>query len=222
MVAVFNACIKNYHFSEAWKKAVIIGVKPRDFPSSFKPISLLSGLGKLFEKVFKTRLSDHLLGNGLIVDEQFGFRPNNSYSQQALRLVDYISEDFKRKRKTVAVFFDVAKAFDKVWHAGLIYKLHQLQVPDRLVFIIHKYLMNIHFSFRHENSISAKRLIGAGVPQGSTLFPLLYSAYTNDIPRSQTGVQFALFANDTALYLPGSKLRQITPCLQKAIDKLTC
>ncbi|GBP44022.1 Probable RNA-directed DNA polymerase from transposon BS [Eumeta japonica] len=118
--------------------------------------------------------------------------------QQALRLVEHISEGFKRKTKTVAVFFDVAKAFDKVWHAGLIYKLHQLQVPDRLVFIIQQYLTNRHFSFRHEKSISAKRLITAGVPQGSTLSPLLYSAYTNDIPRPQTGVQLALFADDTA------------------------
>ncbi|GBP80515.1 RNA-directed DNA polymerase from mobile element jockey [Eumeta japonica] len=160
--------------------------KPRDLPTSYRPISLLSGLGKLFEKVLKSRLSDHLLGKGLIINEQFGFRPNHSCPQQALRLVEHISEGFKRKRKTVAVFFDVAKAFDKVWHAGLIYKLHQLQVPDR-----------------------------------STLSPLLYSAYTNDIPRPQTGVQLALFADDTALYLSGSNFRIITPRLQKAIDELT-
>ncbi|GBP19479.1 Probable RNA-directed DNA polymerase from transposon BS [Eumeta japonica] len=209
----------------AWKEAVIIGIpkpeKPRDLPTSYRPISLLSGLGKLFEKVLKSRLSDHLLGNGLIINEQFGFRPNHSCPQQALRLVEHISEGFKRKRKTVAVFFDVAKAFDKVWHAGLIYKLHQLQVPDRLVFIIQHYLTNRQFSFRHEKSISAKRLIRAGVPQGSTLSPLLYSAYTNDIPRPQTGVQLALFADDTALYLSGSSFRIITPRLQKAIDELT-
>ncbi|GBP24146.1 RNA-directed DNA polymerase from mobile element jockey [Eumeta japonica] len=120
-----------------------------------------------------------------------------------------------------AVFFDVAKAFDKVWHAGLIYKLHQLQVPDRLVFIIQHYLTNRHFSFRYENSISVKRSIIAGVPQGSTLSPLLYSAYTNDIPRPQTGVQLALLTDDTALYLSGSNFRQITSRLQKAIAELT-
>ncbi|GBP61911.1 RNA-directed DNA polymerase from mobile element jockey [Eumeta japonica] len=82
--------------------------------------------------------------------------------------------------------------------------------------------MNGHFSFRHENSTSAKRLIRAGVSHGSTLFPLLYSTYTNDIPRPQTGVQFALFADDTALSLRSSNFRQITPRLQKAIDELIC
>ncbi|GBP39294.1 Probable RNA-directed DNA polymerase from transposon X-element [Eumeta japonica] len=69
--------------------------KPRDLPASYRPISLLSGLGKLFEKILKTRLSDHLLGKGLIIDEQFGFRPAHSCPQQVLRLVEYVSEALK-------------------------------------------------------------------------------------------------------------------------------
>ncbi|GBP51272.1 RNA-directed DNA polymerase from mobile element jockey [Eumeta japonica] len=156
------------------------------------------------------------------------FGPNHSCPQQALRLVENISEGFKRKRETVAVFFDVAKAFDKVWHAGQTLsnvcsklQLHQLKIPDHLVFIIQHYLTGRQFSFRHEKSVSAKRPIRAGVPQGSTLSPLLYSAYTNDIPRPQTGVQLALFVDDTALYLSGSNFRIIIPRLQKAIDELT-
>ncbi|GBP89036.1 Probable RNA-directed DNA polymerase from transposon BS [Eumeta japonica] len=122
-------------------------------------------------------------------------------SQQALRLVEYISEGFKVKRKTVAVFFDVAKAFDRIWHARLIHKLYQLELPDRLVLIIHHYISNRHFSFRLDNTYSSMRPIRAGVPQGSTLSPLLYSAYINDIPRPSSGVQLALFADDTAPYL---------------------
>ncbi|GBP85033.1 RNA-directed DNA polymerase from mobile element jockey [Eumeta japonica] len=102
-----------------------------------------------------------------------------------------------------------------------LYKLHQLQVPGHLVFIIHQYLIVRHFFFRHDNSISAKRLIRAGVPQGSTLSPLLYSAYTNDILRPQTGVQHALFIDDIVLYLRSSNFRQITPRLHKTNDEMT-
>ncbi|GBP79370.1 Probable RNA-directed DNA polymerase from transposon BS [Eumeta japonica] len=124
------------------------------------------------------RITDHLLGKGLIIDEQFGFRPAHSCPQQVLRLVEYVSEGFETERSTVVVFFDVAKAFDRVWHAA-----------------------NRHFTFRHERTHSTRRLIRAGVPQGSTLSPLLYSAYTNDVPRpSSSGVQLALFADDTALF----------------------
>ncbi|GBP82977.1 RNA-directed DNA polymerase from mobile element jockey [Eumeta japonica] len=225
LVAIFNACIQNCYFPTAWKEAVVIGIpkpgKPRDLPASYRPISLLSVLGKLFEKTLKKRLCEHLIGKGLIINEQFGFRPNHSCPQQALRLVEYISEGFKIKRKTVAVFFDVAKAFDRVWHAGLIHKLYQLELPDRLVIIIHHYISNRHFSFRLDNTYSSVRPIRAGVPQGSTLSPLLYSAYVNDIPRPSSGVQLALFADDTALYLRSNCLRNILPRLQRAIDELT-
>ncbi|GBP60547.1 Probable RNA-directed DNA polymerase from transposon X-element [Eumeta japonica] len=65
LIAIFNACIKNCLYPEAWKEAVIISIpkpgKPRDLFTSYRPISLLSGLGKLFEKIFKTRFNDYLL-----------------------------------------------------------------------------------------------------------------------------------------------------------------
>ncbi|GBP67581.1 Probable RNA-directed DNA polymerase from transposon BS [Eumeta japonica] len=225
LVAIFNACIQNYYFPTAWKEAVVICIpkpgKPRDLPASYRPISLLSLLGKLFEKTLKKRLCEHFIGKGLIIDEQFGFRPNHSCPQQALRLVEYISEGFKIKRKTLAVFFDVAKAFDRVWHAGLIHKLYQLELPDRLVLIIHHYISNRHFSFRLDNTYSSMRPIRAGVPQGSALSPLLYSAYLNDIPRPSSGVQLVLFADDTAFFLRSNCLRNILPRLQRAIDELT-
>ncbi|GBP18839.1 RNA-directed DNA polymerase from mobile element jockey [Eumeta japonica] len=72
-----------------------------------------------------------------------------------------------------------------------------------------------------DNTHSSLRPIRAGVPQGSTLSPLLYSAYVNDIPRPSTGVQLALFAIDTALYLRSNSIGNILPKLQRAIDELT-
>ncbi|GBP95098.1 Probable RNA-directed DNA polymerase from transposon BS [Eumeta japonica] len=160
LVAIFNACLQNCYFPPVWKEAEVIGIhkpgKPRDLPASYRPISLLSGLSKLYERLLKTRLTDHLLGKGLIIDDQFGFRPAHSCPQQVLRLVEYATEGFKRKNKTVAVFFDVAKAFDRVWHAGLVYKLYSLHVPDRLVLIIQNYLSNRHFTFRHERTHSTR------------------------------------------------------------------
>ncbi|GBP78989.1 Probable RNA-directed DNA polymerase from transposon BS [Eumeta japonica] len=117
LVTIFNACLKNSYFPPVWKEAEVIGIpkpgKPRNLPASYRPISLLSGLGKMYEKILKTRLSEYLYGKGLIINEQFGFRQNHSCPQQALRLVEYITEGFKTKKRTVAVFLDVAKAFDR-------------------------------------------------------------------------------------------------------------
>ncbi|GBP83151.1 RNA-directed DNA polymerase from mobile element jockey [Eumeta japonica] len=121
----------------------------------------------------------------------------------------------------MVVFFDVAKAFDRVWHAGLIHKLYSLEVPDHLILIIHSYTNDREFIFHHENIYSSKRPTRVGVPQGSTLSPLLYSSYTNDIPRPQTDVQFARFADDTTLYLRSYSVGHITSCVQRVIDELT-
>ncbi|GBP89043.1 Probable RNA-directed DNA polymerase from transposon BS [Eumeta japonica] len=126
LVTIFNACLKNSYFPPVWKEAEVIGIpkpgKPRNLPASYRPISLLSGLGKVYEKILKTRLSEYLFGKGLIINEQFGFRPNHSCPQQALRLVEYITEGFKTKKRTVAVFFDVAKAFDRTRKHTLVQK----------------------------------------------------------------------------------------------------
>ncbi|GBP89701.1 Probable RNA-directed DNA polymerase from transposon X-element [Eumeta japonica] len=164
LVAIFNACIKNCYFPPAWKEAEVIGIhkpgKPRDLPASYRPISLLSGLGKLFEKILKTRLSDHLLGKGLIIDEQFGFRPAHSCPQQVLRLVEYVSEGFETERSTQT---DIS-------HLGM-------------------------SALTRQDVLSEQEFLKA--PPS----PLLYSAYTNDVPRpSSSGVQLALFADDTALF----------------------
>ncbi|GBP79734.1 Probable RNA-directed DNA polymerase from transposon BS [Eumeta japonica] len=141
-------------------------------------------------------------------------RGNLARSQQ------YITEAFKTKKRSVVVLFDVAKAFDRVWHVGLTYKLYLLEVPDRLIHATNHYLTNRHFMLKHKNTHSSRRLIRAGVPKGSTLPPFLYSAYTNDIRRPSAGVQLALFTDDTALYLRGQIERSIFPHLQKAIDEL--
>lgn len=120
---------------------------------------------------------------------------------------------------TGALFFDVAKAFDKVWHNGLIYKLYQLKVPDSLVLILRDFLTNRTFRYRVDGTYSSPRPIRAGVPQGSVLSPLLFSLYINDIPRSPQ-VELALFADDTALYHSGYHAGYVIRALQRAVTDL--
>ncbi|GBP55576.1 Probable RNA-directed DNA polymerase from transposon BS [Eumeta japonica] len=141
-----------------------------------------------------------------------------SYFTPLRRLHDELHNDLVPC--VVLLSFLQTKAFDRVWHAGLVYKLYSLQVPDRLIRIIQNFLSNRHFTFRHERTHSIRRFIRAGVPQGSALSPLLYSAYTNDIPRPTSGVQLALFADDTALFFRSRTRRSIFRHLPRAIDEL--
>ncbi|GBP86834.1 Probable RNA-directed DNA polymerase from transposon BS [Eumeta japonica] len=108
-----------------WAEAEVIGIhKPGNHATScqLQTDQPPERSGQTIRKILKTRLSDHLLGKGLIIDEQFGFRPAHSCPQQVLRLVEYVSEGFETERSTVAVFFDVAKAFDRqtdISHLGM-------------------------------------------------------------------------------------------------------
>ncbi|GBP89060.1 Probable RNA-directed DNA polymerase from transposon BS [Eumeta japonica] len=80
LVAIFNACLKNCYFLRL-EGSRVIGIhkpgKPHDLPASYRPISLLSGLGKIYERILKSRLSEYLFSKGLIINEQFRFRPHH-------------------------------------------------------------------------------------------------------------------------------------------------
>ena len=133
------APISTHHFPPVWKHARVISIlkpgKDTAQPSSYRPISLLDTIGKLFEKILLTRILHEVGERGLLRDEQFGFRPRHSTSLQLARLVEQI-RNFGERRLTGAVFPDVAKTFDTVWIEGLLYKLTVLNFPSYLVHII--------------------------------------------------------------------------------------
>ncbi|CAK1583179.1 unnamed protein product [Parnassius mnemosyne] len=181
-------------------------------------------MGKLFERVIQSRMRRHLFptdGDPLIIPHQFGFRAKHSCPQQVHRIVEYVlSGLYPRREKTIAVFFDIAKAFDRVWHEGLIFKLYKIGLSDRLVRLVASYLQHRTFRFRYEGTLSPPRPIKAGVPQGSVLAPLLYILYTNDVPIPSNGVQLSLFADDTALYFKSRLSSHARNKLQKSVDDL--
>jgi len=105
-------------------------------PSSYRSISLLDTIRKLFEKILLVRILHKVSERGLMRDEQFGFRLRHSTSFQLTRLVERIIKNLGEKRLTGAVFLDVAKAFDTVWIDSLLYKLTLLNFPSYIVHLI--------------------------------------------------------------------------------------
>jgi hypothetical protein len=225
LVAIFNSAMANHIFPAVWKEADVIGIhkpgKDASVPSSYRPISLLNSIGKLYERILLTRLKDYVFANNILINEQFGFRPKHSCINQVHRITEHVLSGFSSHphRGTGALFFDVAKAFDKVWHNGLLYKLYKLKIPDSLVLILRDYLSNRYFRFRVEGTRSSPRPLRAGVPQGSVLSPLLFSLYVNDIARTQ-GVHLALFADDTALFYTHKNRAHVAKKLQTAANTL--
>ena len=190
LVQIFNAVIRLKYVPAQWKKAeIIVLLKPDKSPanpSSYRPISLLPVIGKLFEKLYIKRLNKIVKTKKLIIDSQFGFREKHSTIEQLHRITRTIDEALEKGEFCVAVFLDVAQAFDRVWHEKLVKKLFNI-IPSNHVELIASYLKGRQFRIRFDDAKSEFKNIGAGVPQGSVLAPLLYALFTTDIPQSKRG-----------------------------------
>lgn len=221
---LFNACFELSYFPRTWKHSEIIVIhkpgKPTSLVSSYRPISLLPTLSKLFEKAIKQRLDTYLNRTSLIPPHQFGFRSHHSTCHQVLRVSEDIIKSFERKEYTAAVFLDVAQAFDRVWHEGLRFKLRKFGVPLYLQNMINNFLKDRTFCVKIENSFSSTRPITAGVPQGAILSPILFNIFTADIPTSQI-TSTAVFADDTLLYYSHPDIYTAVATLQNSTNELT-
>jgi len=129
-------------------------------PSSYRPISLLDTIGKLFEKILLARILHEVNVRGLLRDEEFGFRPRHSTSLQLARLVERITRNLGEKRLTGAVFLDVAKFFDTVWIDGFLYKITLLNFPSYLDHTISSYLGGRTFEASFQTATSSVEACG--------------------------------------------------------------
>ena len=220
---IFNACFLLSYFPTSWKKASILPIhktgKDKLFPQSYRPISLLPTLSKIFEKIILSRIQKHESTHKHIIPEQLGFREKRSTVQQLYRVTNHISTNFNLKKSTALVLLDIEKAFDTVWHKGLIYKLANYNFPIYILKLLQSYLKNRTFIVTANRVSSTERQIAAGVPQGSILGPVLFLYFVNDIPKSSQ-VKLSLFADDTALYTSSWKIRLAVEKLQTYLDTL--
>jgi hypothetical protein len=110
-----------------------------------------------------------------------------------------VTLNFNNKQSTAAVFLDTEKAFDTTWHSGLLYKLSKLKFSTSLIKLIGSILSQRNFRVLVEGEMSTSRVMQAGVPQGSVLFPTVFNMYINNATQIH-GLNLALFADDTCLY----------------------
>ena len=220
LLRIYNFCISNSYFPNAFKLAKVIPIpksgKDERLPSNYRPISLLSSLGKLLEKIVYHRLHYFVEENNLIHRHQFGFRSGHSTIHQIKRVVNIIKSNRNRRYSTGILFLDIEKAFDSIWHQGLIFKLHKMNIPTYLTKLIKNFLNDRKFVVDVDGSQSTLRNIPAGVPQGSILSPLLYSLYISDFKITQ-GNDVAFYADDSAIICHGKVSNSIVGKIQNAL-----
>ncbi|TDG51265.1 hypothetical protein AWZ03_002352 [Drosophila navojoa] len=229
MVIIFNAITRLQYFPAVWKTALVVMIhktgKPEEDPASYRPISLLPSLSKVWERLVIRRLVAVTETRKLIPPQQFGFRAGHGTTEQLHRVTDHILRAFDNKKHCNAIFLDIEQAFDRVWHPGLLQKIKE-QLPSHYFALIRSYLEGRSFRVKVKSSQSSTYSIAAGVPQGSILAPLLFCIFIGDAPlpdASGSGVSsnstlVATYADDICVLVSTKSSSTAAVILQDFID----
>ena len=203
LVKLFNVCLKESCFPDCWKVSSVVpvfkNVEERSAAKNYRPVSLLSVVSKVFEKLVNNRIVDHLEKCGLFSDFQYDFWSYRSTADLLTVVSDRIARAFNRSGATRAVALDISKAFGRVWHAGLLYKLKSYGISGQIFGLISSFLSNRRLRVVLYGKSSQEYPVNAGFPQGSILGPTLFLLYINDLP-DDVICNMAIYADDTTVY----------------------
>ena len=231
LLEVLNWSWRTGEVPASWRAAEIVAIpkkgKPPTETGSYRPISLLSCIGKLAERLVQHRLQYWLESAGKLNRNQAGFRRGHSTIDQLVRVTQTIFDGFESKKpqRAVLVLLDYARAYDRVWRDALYAKMGRLEVPGCVTRWIRALLSDRRARVRWGSTTSRWRVFQEGLPQGSVLAPLLWLIYCNDIDdRLRTGEPaplVSLFADDVALLATGRSLQECADRLQPALDEVS-
>ena len=204
LTRLFNLSLSKMKVPRIWKQANVVPIHKKDLKtviSNYRPISLLSCAGKLFEKVFFKYVFNHLHDNFVLSTHQSGFLPGKSTVTQLTEVYHLFCSSIDKNKEIRVVFLDISKAFDRVWHRGLIHKLQKAGINGNILNWFIDYLKDRQQRVVINGQYSSWKNVKAGVPQGSVLGPLLFLIHINDISNVVQHCKIRLFADDTCLFI---------------------
>lgn len=220
---LFNRSLEECKFPNELKKAHVTPIYKKGdkhLCANYRQVSLLSCIGKMLERCVQMHIFNSLTTNNLLTISQSGFILKASTTFQLLAIYDDFCKALDDQSTTQAIFCDVSKAFDRVWHKGIIRKLYAMGIQGKLLDWFKDYLSDRSQAVVIKGASSHYLSVTSGAPQGSVLGPLLFLIYVNDIVFDIEST-IKLFADDTSIYLSLDSAERRTAILNSDMLKIT-
>ena len=223
LTIVFNNSLQLGIFPDVFKISKVTPVDKggNDLdPSNYRPISTLSALTQIFEKLICEQLVNYLERRSILYQYQFGFRKGHSTAQAIAEIADNLRKSIENNMYTCGVFLDFSKAFDTVNHSILSKKMEQYGIRGVPLQLFTSYLTNRQQYTAMGNTVSSRQAVTCGIPQGSSLEPVLFLIYINDLPSCSSVFAFRIFADDTNLFASARDLRSLEQLINTELKKV--
>lgn len=222
---ICNLCFKQGVFPNSLKQSIITPVHKGgdiDDINNYRPISVLTAISKVLEKLLNLRLINYLNKYDLLSPSQYGFRQGKSTEDAVTALTSSIVDQIDKGKKSIAVFIDLKKAFDTVSIPILIKKLERIGIRGLPLNVFIDYLTNRRQKVRIDNYISQNNDVTCGVPQGSVLGPTLFLIYINDLCNlCISDAKIFAYADDTAVVFSGTSWKNVTRSTEIGMSRVS-
>lgn len=215
---VINNSLENGEFPKDWKHSVIIPIEKKTdtiICEEFRPVNMVPTYEKQLESVVNIQVTDYVKNNNILTKHQAGFQKNNSCESALQSVLVNWNHAISEKQMIGVVFLDFQRAFETVDRNLLLMKLQKIGFSGKVLQWFQDYLCNRMQLTKYNETESSLKNTSFGVPQGTVLGPTLFVIYINDIVKYVKNCKIQLFADDTILYVSGTKIEEIVDAINE-------
>lgn len=219
LVSIFNSSISLFLYPDVLKIQKIVPI-PKEInafsPDKYRPVSVLSTIDKIFEKILKQQFETFLNNENLLSENQFGFKKGCGTEEAVMNVVNYVCGSLDQGSNGVGgMFYDLTKAFDLVDHNILLQKLSFYGLSGRELGFFKSYLTNRKQYVQINSCKSLMECVNCGVPQGSVLGPLLFKIYINDLNNIGLKGKVIMYADDLCVLYPYKSVTMLKDIIER-------